>query len=154
MFRWQQIRTGTWKEVTVDCFKILPLHWKIRKGNLPNMKHNNLTASLVEAVKIFQSASTQPIQTGCSILWMLLNQTKTIWVSVRWEVLAEMLLKSQVLAPGHLIISYWYCRGLKCLHLQGLRSLDCPTPNMTALWSLKRPTIIKQVNTTQHPKRL
>jgi hypothetical protein len=73
---------------------------------------------------------------------MLLNQTKTIWVSVRCEVLAEMLLNSQVVAPGHLMNSYWYCSWLKCLQIQGLRNLDCLTPNTTALWTLKRPKII------------
>jgi len=60
----------------------------------------------------------------------------TIWVSVKFEVLVEMLLKSQVswdVAPGHLINSYSYCRGLKCFQLQGLRNLDCLTPNMMAL---------------------
>lgn len=145
MFRWQWIQIRTYKEVTVDCFKILPLDLKVWKSNMPNVKHNNLTASSVEAVKIFQYPSTQPIHTGCSIYWILLKQTKTIWVSVWNEVLTEMLLKIQVIwdmAPHHLINSYWCCKGLQCLQLQSLRNLDCLTPNMKALWSLRRPVTI------------
>jgi len=44
-------------------------------------------------------------------------------------------LKSQVfwdVAPGHLIVTHT-AEGLKCFQLQGLRNIDCRTPNMTAL---------------------